>query len=128
MGTLIPFRLRRPALKPAVPDAHPALIAAALAIITPRKDKPMQNVRRHRLAATVTHAAEHAVRLDLHTPLGRTVFALSPSRADELRRDLTTLLIRLRRDADEASKATGTPYAGIGSSAQPARRAVGWPR
>lgn len=69
----------------------------------------MLNVRRHRLAATTTLAAENAVRLDLHTPLGRSVFALSPSRADELRRDLTALLNRLRRDADEATKAAGTP-------------------
>lgn len=109
MGALIPFRPRhRPAFEPAIPNAHPALIAAAIAAIKQERF-PMLNVRRHRLTATVTHTAEHAVRLDLHTPLGRSVFALSPSRADELRRDLTTLLNRLRRDADEASKAASTP-------------------
>lgn len=99
MGLLIPFPRKqvRPASKPALASPHPRLLAAAITII--KQEKPMQIARRIHAMPAVTMAAERAVRLRVATSTTDIDLALSPTQAQQLRRDLSELLDRMRREA-----------------------------
>lgn len=77
----------------------------------------MLSTRKIMTTATVTHAGQQAIRLAVHTVIGRQVYALSPYRADLLRRELGAVLDRMR---DDAKQAGGPPSRALGPSGDPA--------
>lgn len=102
---ILPFCKSRPALKPAIPDAHPRLLAAALNLIDPRKEHLMRIVRRIKAAPAITRGGEVAIRLRAETNAEPVDLVIAPRQAEALIAELTAIIGRQKAEARFADAA-----------------------